>query len=119
MHIANILVIAPYPEMLPELQQVADEFPDASFSFETGDLTHGLASALKMFHLDFDVVISRGGTAQILEDELSIPVVEMGITAPDLVASFSNLPKNTTCIAAVGFRNVLQKHQAAHEPAAL
>lgn len=108
MHVANILVIAPYPEMLPELQEVANEFPDASFSFETGDLAHGLASALKMFHLDFDVVISRGGTAQILEDELSIPVVEMGITAPDLVASFSNLPKNTTCIAAVGFRNVLQ-----------
>lgn len=108
MHVANILVIAPYPEMLPELQDVANEFPDASFSFETGDLGHGLASALKMFHLDFDVVISRGGTAQILEDELSIPVVEMGITAPDLVSSFSGLPKNTTCVAAVGFRNVLQ-----------
>ena len=57
MHVANILVIAPYPEMLPELQEVANEFPDASFSFETGDLAHGLASALKMFHLDFDVVI--------------------------------------------------------------
>lgn len=42
MHVANILVIAPYPEMLPELQEVASEFPDASFSFETGDLAHGL-----------------------------------------------------------------------------
>lgn len=108
MHTANILVIAPYPEMLPELQEVASEFPDASFSFEAGDLDRGLASALSVFHLDFDVVISRGGTAQILEDELSIPVVEIGITAPDLVESFSHLPEGSSCVAAVGFRNVLQ-----------
>ena len=104
----RILVVAPYPEMVPELKAVAEEFPDAEFSIETGDIEGGLESALSVFHLNFDVIVSRGGTAQILEDELSLPVIEIELTIPELLRMLRNVPEGTSAVALVGFRNVLR-----------
>lgn len=104
---AKILVIAPYSEMVPDLEAVAREFPEAAFSIQAGDLGRGLETALSVFHMDFDVVVSRGGTAQMLEDELSIPVIEITPTARDLMRILLSIPDEVECVAAVGFRNVL------------
>ena len=105
---ARILVVAPYPEMVPELKAVAEEFPDTGFSIETGDIESGLESALSVFHLNFDVVVSRGGTAQLLEDELSLPVIEIELTIPELLRMLRKVPEGVDAVALVGFRNVLR-----------
>lgn len=105
---ARILVVAPYPEMVPELKAVAEEFPDTDFSIETGDIESGLESALSVFHLNFDVVVSRGGTAQLLEDELSLPVIEIELTIPELLRMLREVPEGVDAVALVGFRNVLR-----------
>lgn len=105
---ARILVIAPYPEMTPDLKAIAREYPGASFSIETGDLEGGLESALSVFHLNFDVIISRGGTAQLLEEELSVPVIEIELTAADLLQNLRSVPVDTSAVAVIGFRNVLR-----------
>ena len=41
-----------------------------------GILKKGVEVIQNKFHSEYDVIISRGGTAEILRKELSLPVIE-------------------------------------------
>ena len=73
-----------------------------------GDLSKGLAAALGSIDSDFDVVISRGGTAQMLEDELSLPVIEIDVSATDLLEALARHNPQGRRTAVIGFSNALR-----------
>lgn len=102
------LLIAPYPSLVPIAQSVARDFPDLDLSVHEGDLHKGLEAALGSFDADYDVVISRGGTAQMLEDEFSVPVIEIAVSGSDLLQALAtHNPMGRRC-AVVGFSNALE-----------
>lgn len=101
------LVIAPYPEMVPVVEEVAREFPDISVTVEQGDLEGGLVAALGSFRADYDVVLSRGGTAQMLQDEISLPVIDIALSAADLLTSLATANPGHGSVAVLGFSNTL------------
>ena len=72
----RLLCIAPYENMSSVMRSVAEEFP-VELTVYVGDLEAGLEIALKDFHNDYDAVISRGGTAQMLRKKLTLPVGEI------------------------------------------
>lgn len=110
----NALLISPYPELVDVVRTVAEDFPELSVSVHEGDLSAGLAAAIGSMDTDYDVVISRGGTAQMLEDELSVPVIEIDVSAADLFEALArHNPQGGRC-AVVGFSNALEEvHQVA------
>ena len=85
----HVLFIAPYPELAEVVAKIAPGFPDLDVTIHEGDLSKGLAAALTSMDVSYDVVISRGGTAQLLEDEVALPVVEVGLSPSDLFRSAS------------------------------
>lgn len=103
----RVLFIAPYHGLAEVAKKVAREFPDLSVTIHEGDLSEGLAAAITSIDSDYDVVISRGGTAQMLEDEIAVPVLEVGISTMDLQrALIENNPAGKSC-AVVGFSNAI------------
>ena len=104
----SALLISPYPELVDVVREVAADFPELGVSVHEGDLSRGLAAAIGSMDADYDVVISRGGTAQMLEDELSLPVIEIDVSAADLFEALArHNPRGRRC-AVVGFSNALE-----------
>ncbi|QOY60997.1 sigma-54-dependent transcriptional regulator [Thermophilibacter immobilis] len=101
------LFIAPNPQLAAVAAEVAPDYPEFSVTIHEGDLSEGLAAALGSFEADFDVVISRGGTAQLLEEEFSVPVIEVGISTADLLAALLVHNPSGKKTAIVGFSNAL------------
>ena len=78
-HKYRILGIAPYEGMKALMSDVAEEYPQIDLTLFVGDLEQGLEIAHSNFHGNYDVVISRGGTAKMLKENLPLPVVEIHV----------------------------------------
>ncbi|WP_321972906.1 PrpR N-terminal domain-containing protein [Paratractidigestivibacter sp.] len=108
MALYRALFVAPYPGLAEVARSAAEDFPEIDLTVHEGDLQEGLEAALRVFGSDFDVVISRGGTAQMLEDEFTVPVVEVSVSSADLLHGLAiHNPRGERC-AVVGFSNTLK-----------
>ncbi len=81
----RILGIAPYENLKYLMAEVAEEFPQVELSMFVGDMEAGLAAARNNLYGNYDVVISRGGTAHILQEDLALPVIEVEISVADVL----------------------------------
>ncbi|MDF2627128.1 MAG: sigma-54 dependent transcription regulator [Symbiobacteriaceae bacterium] len=106
--VAPIRVIAPYAELADMARDViADLGADAAVT--TGDLVVGLEGARAAVAEGAEVLVSRGGTALLLKRHLPCPVVEVGVTAYDLLRCLTSLPRGFAGkIGIVGYENVIR-----------
>lgn len=102
------LLISPYHDLVDVAREVAPDYPELEVTVHEGNLSKGLAAALGSIDSDFDVVISRGGTAQMLEDELSLPVIEIDVSATDLLEALARHNPQGRRTAVIGFSNALR-----------
>lgn len=106
--------IAPYPQLLTAGQQVIDELGFTNkFECVLGDLTRGIAVARKVEREGADVIVSRGGTAElIIKAGIQVPVVEIPITFQDLaealLAAKAETNKKSPKIAIMAFHNMMR-----------
>ena len=108
MSLFRALLIAPYHSLALISDRIKADYPDLDLTIHEGDLHRGLEAALGSFETDYDVVISRGGTAQMLEDEISIPVIEIAVSGSDLLRGLAaHNPLGKRC-AVIGFSNTLE-----------
>ena len=80
----RILGIAPFESIRAAMERVArEEFPEVRFEAYTGDLEEGVKIAQRLVNENesYDVMISRGGTAELLKQKLTMPVVEITFSA--------------------------------------
>lgn len=83
----RVLGIAPYEGMKTFMSSLAEEYPQIDLTLFVGDREQGLEIARSNFHGNYDVVISRGGTASMLRRNLSLPVVEIEISMYDILCT--------------------------------
>ena len=82
----RILGIAPFESIRAAMERVArEEFPAVRFEAYTGDLEEGVKIAQRLSKENYDVVISRGGTAELLKKETTLPVVEITFSVYDIL----------------------------------
>ena len=81
----HALTVAPYPGMGIILSQVADTMPGISLDVREGDLEEAIHLVNLLDQEQYDVIISRGGTAKMLQDYTSLPVVEVKISVYDML----------------------------------
>lgn len=104
----RVLVIAPYEGMKHIVYKVGKEFEDIELTVFVGDLNEGVRIAKQNYYGNYDVIISRGGTAKLIEQKILLPVIEIEITTNDILRSlnlFSNIGKKC---AVVGYPNVVK-----------
>lgn len=102
----RVLAIAPYEGMKGLMLEAAKEFDDIEVNVFVGDLSKGLALAKHNFYNDHDVIISRGGTASMLKEQMDLPIVEVEISLTDILQAMKMGEHISRSYAIVGFPNV-------------
>lgn len=105
-HRIRVLGIAPYEGIKTLMSSVVADYPQIDLTLFVGDMEQGLEIARSNFHGDYDVVISRGGTAKMLQKNLALPVIEIDISMYDILCALKladGLPGKT---AMVSFANI-------------
>lgn len=100
------LVIAPYKGMKDILEDVASMWP-YEVHVEVGDLQDGLLIARSAKQQGYDVIISRGGTAELIRQHVDIPVIEIVVNGYDLLRSLILLKEYHGRIGIIGFPSIV------------
>lgn len=105
-HRIRVLGIAPYEGMKTLMSSVVADYPQIDLTLFVGDMEQGLEIARSNFHGDYDVVISRGGTAKMLQKNLALPVIEIDISMYDILCTLKLADGLTGKTAMVSFANI-------------
>lgn len=100
------LVIVPYEglfEMMKEIQQQVD---DIQLDVELGNLHEGVAIAKDAENNGYHVIISRGGTASMIQEAVSLPVIDIQVTGYDVLRIITLVKGFSRKAAIVGFTNI-------------
>jgi transcriptional regulator with PAS, ATPase and Fis domain len=105
----RILAIAPYEGMEPLLSKLAEEYENINLTILVGDLKKGVEIAQSNFHENYDVIISRGGTAKLIRQSVSLPVIEIDTSAYDILRTLKLSRADTKKVAIVGFSAITEQ----------
>lgn len=110
--LSRIAFIAPNREMYKMGKKINEELHVNGIEFYLGRLNHGVDIARKLEAEGVDVIVTRGGTAElILKSDIKTPVVEIPITGQDLACVLYEAKKITGLdkpkIAILAFENMI------------
>lgn len=83
----KILAIAPYNTLADSIKLAANKREDIDLTVHVGDLTTGKNIAMNLAHNNYDVIVSRGGTAELIRSSVETPLVEINISVYDILRS--------------------------------
>ena len=104
----RVLAIAPYESMTVSLIHAAEFFPNLLLDAHTGDLEEGVNIVNRVDTSQYDVILSRGGTADRIRAVTSLPVVEISVSVYDVLRTIKLSENYTDQFAVVGFHAVTE-----------
>lgn len=103
----KVLGIAPYLGLKKLLETTARQQPDIQLTCFVGDLEAGLDIAVREIEQhDFDIIISRGGTATLLKEHMTLPVIDVGVSQYDIMQMLQSSREYMGKRALVGFQSI-------------
>ena len=99
----RVLAIAPYESMKISLTHAAEHFPELSLDVYTGDLEEGVNIVKGRDSTRYDVILSRGGTADMIRAVTDLPVVEISVSVYDILRTIKLSENYTDQFAVIGF----------------
>lgn len=104
----KILAIAPYEGLKHLFETVAKERDNIMVDIFIGNLSEGARLVQKYQDNGYDVIISRGGTAQAIEEVSKLPVIDVSFSSLDMIRAI-RLSKNFTGKKAIlGFPKITE-----------
>lgn len=106
----EIAVIAPINFMTEVARLVVADYAYNNVELLEGDSRTGFEMAQWAIDRGAKVIVSRGGTYDAIRTALNVPVVEVKVTAFDLIDSFKKIKQSgyDGLIGVIGYRNVIQ-----------
>lgn len=104
----KILGIAPYQNLNHTMIAAAEKYEEIELTAYTGNLEDGVQLALQYMNQGFDLILSRGGTAEMIQKVATIPVVEIPVSINDILRAILLLESLTEPYAIVGYPNITQ-----------
>ncbi|MFS0752377.1 PrpR N-terminal domain-containing protein [Oceanobacillus sp. 1P07AA] len=99
------MLIAPYSGMAESVKQI--KLPDDfHVDIEVANLEDALQLADSVEDQGYDLIISRGGTAAMIQEKVSIPVIHIDISGYDMLRVFTLIQDTNHSVALVGFENI-------------
>ncbi len=102
----KVVLIAPYIELLKIAEEVKRDL-NLDIIVELGDLSEGIKVAKEWEKKGAGVIISRGGTYQMIKEAVSIPVVEIKVSPYDILRQFHGLIGFKGMVGVAGYKNVI------------
>lgn len=100
------LFIAPYPAMLPLIEECRKEEKELDIKIATGNLGQALPHVYNAESEGIDMIISRGGTAKLIQQESNIPVIDIQVSGYDMLRVLTLANDFPGKKAIVGFSNI-------------
>lgn len=104
----KILGIAPYEGMKTLMQKAANHRNNLELDVYVGDLHKGVEIAQRNIHSNYDVIISRGGTAELIGRVTPIPVIEVSLSVYDILRAIKLAQNYADRYAIVGFPSITE-----------
>lgn len=102
----SVLLIAPYKDLQSTAETVVRE-NRLDVDVVLGNLSNGVEIAKEAEAKGTEVIITRGGTYQVIKEALTIPVVEIQVNAFDILRAFKGLLNYKGAIGIIGYENVI------------
>ncbi|KKE80424.1 sigma-54-dependent Fis family transcriptional regulator [Bacilli bacterium] len=102
------LVVVPYEGLLEMMKEVSQEVEDIELHIELGNLYEGVAIAKNAENEGYHVIISRGGTASMIQEAVPIPVIDIQVSGYDVLRILTLVKGFSGKAAIVGFSNITQ-----------
>ena len=106
--VIRVLAMAPYEGMRTAIFQAADAFPNLKLDIVVGDLEQGAELVSEKGSENYDAIISRGGTAELIAKTAECPVVEIDVTFYDVLRCIKLAQNYTDHFAVVGFPSITE-----------
>lgn len=99
----SVLAIAPYEGLKERILEVASERDDVKVDAYVGDLKEGANLVKKLGNRDYEVIVSRGGTAEEIRKVTTLPVVEISISVYDILRGIKMIETFADDFVIIGF----------------
>lgn len=103
----DITVIAPIKDIYDKTVELIGEFNYKNVDVYMGSLYDALKIAEELEKEGTKIIVTRGGTYQLLKKHLRIPVVEIKVSVYDIVESFDKIDDTNEVIGLVGYSNIV------------
>ncbi|OIQ50562.1 Arginine utilization regulatory protein RocR [Pseudodesulfovibrio hydrargyri] len=104
----KIAVIAPLRDIYDTALEIVEEQGFTNVEVILGSMHEGLDKARQCVLSGAAVLVSRGGTYRMIREELDVPVVEIKVSAYDIIESLSPMARNYEAVGVVGYNNVVE-----------
>lgn len=102
----KILLIAPYQSMVYVVNECQKQFSNIEIDTKVANLEAAIPLARLANKQNYDLIISRGGTAELIKQETDIPVIDVQVTGYDILRVVTLVNEFSGKKAIVGFSNV-------------
>jgi transcriptional regulator, propionate catabolism operon regulatory protein len=103
------LLVAPYRGLMELASSLAAEQSELDLAIVHADLSE-ILPLLKQYEEDgVEVIISRGGTAKLISQYCSLPVIEIPITGFDMLRMLTMLREYKVKLEMIGFPNIVER----------
>lgn len=102
------IVIAPYPGLSELTLSLQEELQEFEIVVEHGDLSRVLPLISRIHMEGYDVIISRGGTAKLLQKHSYLPVVEIPVSGFDILRILTLVKGYNAKCEMIGFPNIIE-----------
>lgn len=102
----KIGIIAPYQGLKEVANKISASHQEVIIDVQSADLEEAVEPARHLEEQGYHVLISRGGTAQILRERSSLPVVEIDVSGYDILRTLLLFKDSKNPIELIGFPNV-------------
>ena len=108
--IGKIVFIAPDKNLANRAKKVIDDIGEQIDVYQ-GSLDEGLNIAERMVNNGANLVISRGGTGNLIKKALQIPVVNLETSGFDIINSITKAVTYSNKIGIVGFKHLISAYE--------
>lgn len=108
----SLLLIAPYQSMADSILEICKNYPEILPEPFIGNLEDGIRYCKEaMSTRQYDLILSRGGTTTALRQAVSIPVVDLEVSAYDMLRAIISAKQYGRDFEIIGFSNItMQAH---------
>lgn len=107
----RILAIVPYKSLHDQIVHIAESWPDMKISACIGELEDAARIAKEKEH-EYDIILSRGGTAEAIGKTVGLPIITLQPTPFDLLRIMRMVENYAGKYAVVGFPDITQDVQS-------
>lgn len=102
----KILGIAPYQSLRTSMITLAESYENIELTVYVGNLDAGVTLAQQYMNDNFDIILSRGGTATMIKEISPIPVIEIPLSVTDILRTLNLSSASAEPCAVIGFPSI-------------